>query len=229
MPEIITEHVTFPTTAEPMPGYLARPAGGGAAPGVIVIQEWWGVDDHIKDVTGRFAAEGFVALAPDLYRGQVTNEPDRAEKLMMTLEMPRAANELVHAVRWLRAQPFVSRGGMGAIGFCMGGGLVTALASNAPDIAAAAPFYGANPEPIDQVRGIRARMLCVYAEDDDWVNAEVRARLQAKLREYGKQAEFIVYPGTHHAFFNDTGDAFNREARDDAWRRVLALFKQELR
>ncbi len=229
MAEIVTESVTFPTATQPMPGYLARPAGDRPAPAVIVIQEWWGVDEHIKDVTRRFAAEGFAALSPDLYRGDVTNEPDRAGKLMMALNMPRAADELVYATRWLRSQPFVSASGMGATGFCMGGGLATTLASNSPEIKAAVPFYGVNPEPIEQVRNIQAKMICIYAEHDEWATQEMAETLRAELREYGKDAEFITYPGTHHAFFNDTGEAFNREARDDSWRRMLTLFREALR
>lgn len=229
MPEIVTEQTTFPTATDPMPAYVARPAGGSAAPAVIVIQEWWGVDEHIKDVARRFAGEGYVALAPDLYRGKVTNEPDQAEKLMMKLELPRATDELVYAARWLRSQPYVNAAKMGAIGFCMGGGLVTSLASNSPEIGAGASFYGVVGDPIEQVRGISGKLLAIYAEQDDWANAESAAALEAKLAEYGKDAEFVTYPGTHHAFFNDTSEAFNREARDDAWRRVRVLFGETLR
>lgn len=229
MPEITTESVSFPTATEPMPAYLARPAGGAPAPAVVVIQEWWGVDEHIKDVARRFADQGYVALAPDLYRGQVTNEPDRAQKLMMNLQLPRATDELVHAARWLRAQPFVSGAKMGAIGFCMGGGLVTSLASNSDEIAAGASFYGVVGDPIDQVKGIRGKLLAVYAEHDDWADQASADALRRKLDEYGVESEFIVYPGTHHAFFNDAGEFFNRAARDDAWDRVLALFSERLK
>jgi carboxymethylenebutenolidase len=212
-----------------MPGYLARPASGAPSPAVIVVQEWWGIDEHIKDIARRLAAEGYVALAPDLYRGQVTNEPTTAEKLMMQLDVPRATDELVHAASWLRQQPYVSAAKMGAIGFCMGGGLVTSLASNSPEIGAGAAFYGVVGDPIDQVKGISGKLLAIYAEHDDWADQASAQALEAKLEEYGKEYEIVTYPGTHHAFFNDTGEAFNREARDDAWVQVKELFAETLR
>jgi carboxymethylenebutenolidase len=118
---------------------------------------------------------------------------------------------------------------MGAIGFCMGGGLAASLASNSPEIGAAAAFYGVIGDPLDQVKGLQGKLLAVYAEHDDWADADAAAALKAKLDEYGKESEFVTYPSTEHAFFNDTGSAFNREARDDAWRKVLALFAERLR
>lgn len=223
------EMVEFPCNGSPMPGYLARPEGQGPFPGVIVVQEWWGLDDHIKDVARRFAAEGFAALAPDLYRGKVTAEPDEAQKLMMALDMNRAGQELVKAADYLASQPFLRGRGIGAIGFCMGGGLALTLACESPHIRAAAPFYGANPNPVDKVQHLRGPVLVVHAEHDGWVNAQVREQLVQALTRHGKQHEVHVYPGTHHAFFNDTRpETYHPEAAADAWSRVLALFRQHL-
>ncbi|HEU4758541.1 MAG TPA: dienelactone hydrolase family protein, partial [Dehalococcoidia bacterium] len=122
------EMVTFPADGSSMPGYLARPEGDGPFAGVIVVQEWWGLDAHIKDVAQRFAREGFAALAPDLYHGRVAKEPDEAQKLMMALDMNRAGGELARAAEYLAGQQFVKGRGIGAIGFCMGGGLALTLA-----------------------------------------------------------------------------------------------------
>jgi len=225
---IRSEMVMFPTEREPMPGFLARPEGDGPFPGVIVVQEWWGLDEHIKDVAQRFAREGFAALAPDLYRGKVTKEPAEAEKLRMALDMNRASQELVKAADYLASQPFLRGRGIGAIGFCMGGGLALTLACDSPHIRAAAPFYGRNPEPIDKVRNLRGPLLAIYAEDDARITP-LREPLRAALAQHGKQFQIQVYPGTQHAFFNDTRpEVYNAEAARDAWGRVLALFRENL-
>lgn len=214
---------------ESLPGFLARPEGDGPFPGVIVVQEWWGVDDHIKDVAQRFAREGFAALAPDLYHGRVTSEPDEAQKLMMALDMNRASRELMKAADYLASQPYLNGRGIGVIGFCMGGGLALTLACDSPHIRAVAPFYGINPNPIDKVQNLRGPVFAVYAEHDGWVTAQVREELQRALQRYGKQFTIKVYPNTQHAFFNDTRpDAYNADAARDAWSNVLTLFKQNL-
>lgn len=226
---IRSEMVEFPADGTPAQGFLARPDRAGACPGVIVVQEWWGLDDHIKDVAQRFAREGFAAFAPDLYHGRVTTEPDEAQKLMMSLDMNRASRELAKAAEHLAAQPFIGGRGIGATGFCMGGGLALTLACDSPHIRAAAPFYGVNPKPLDKLSNLRGPVFAVYAENDDFAGPPVRDQLANALQQYGKAHEIKVYPGTHHAFFNDTRpDVYNSAAAQDAWRRVLALFRESL-
>lgn len=228
-PAIQTEIVSFSGNGEAVDGFLARPEGDGPFPGIIVVQEWWGLDDHIKDVARRFAQEGFAALAPDLYHGKATKEPNEAQKLMMALDMDRASKELARAADYLASQPFTRGRGIGAIGFCMGGGLALTLACDSPRIKAVAPFYGINPEPIDKVAELRGPVFAVYAEHDAWAGPAVREALEAALKRHGKRGEIRVYPGTEHAFFNDTRpEVYNREAALDAWRRVLALFRENL-
>jgi carboxymethylenebutenolidase len=224
-----TEMVSFTGNGEAVDGFLARPEGAGPFPGVIVVQEWWGLDSHIKDVATRFAAEGFAALAPDLYHGRVTSEPDEAQKLMMALDTAHAVRELTKAAGYLASQPFTGGRGIGATGFCMGGGLALTLACESPHIKAAAPFYGMNPEPVDRVSGLAGPVLAIYAENDGWVTPAVREALDQALTRHGKQHEIRVYPGTQHAFFNDTRPGiYNREAAADAWARVLTLFRENL-
>jgi carboxymethylenebutenolidase len=224
-----TEMISFATNGEPAGGFLARPDGDGAFPAVIVIQEWWGLDAHIKDVATRLAAEGFAALAPDLYHGKVTKEPDEAGKLMMALDMTRASLELTKAADYLAAQPYTAGRGIGATGFCMGGGLALTLACDSPQIKAVAPFYGVNPNPIDKVANIRGPVFAVYAEHDAWAGPAVREELARALTQHGKQHEIKVYPGTEHAFFNDTRREVYREAAaKDAWGKVLGLFRENL-
>jgi len=228
MPDIQTEMVEFRSNGSTTPGYLARPEGDGPFPGVIVIQEWWGLNENIKDIARRFANEGFVAFAPDLYHGKLTAEPDEAGKLMMELDMPRASRELVKAAQYLSEQPYNAGRGIGAIGFCMGGGLALTLACDTPLIRAAAPFYGANPQPIDKVQNLEGPVFAVYAEHDDWVNEGVRNQLKQALTEHNKEHEIKVYPGTEHAFFNDTREVYREQAAQDAWNKTLALFREHL-
>jgi len=227
--DIRTEMVEFQTNGSTTPGYLARPQGDGPFPGVIVIQEWWGLNDNIKDIANRFAREGFAAFAPDLYHGVVAHEPNQAQKQMMQLDIPRASHELVKATEHLAAQPYVDGRGIGAIGFCMGGGLAITLATDSPLIRAVAPFYGMSPEPIDKVQSLEGPVFAVYAEHDDWIGPPVREKLHQALTEHGKTAEIKVYPGTHHGFFNDTRpEAHHAEASKDAWNIVLRLFRENL-
>ena len=229
MADIRTHTVEFPANGETGHGFLAIPDGDGPFPGVIVVQEWWGLDNHIKDVAGRFATEGFVSLAPDLYHGKVTSEPDDAQKLMMSLNMPQAVRELEKAAEYLASRPEIGARGIGAIGFCMGGGLALTLACASPHVKAVAPFYGVNPTPIDKVRNLSGPVLAVYAENDNFAGEAVRRQLESALRDAGIQREIQVYPGTEHAFFNDTRpEVHNREAAEDAWKRALALFRENL-
>jgi carboxymethylenebutenolidase len=229
MADIRTEMVDFPSNGSSTPGYLARPEGDGPFPGVIVVQEWWGLNEHIKDVAERFAREGFVAFAPDLYHGRVVDEPDEANKMMMALDMNRASQELVKATEWLSRQPYINGRGIGAIGFCMGGGLALTLATDSPLIRAAAPFYGAPPEPIDKVQNLQGPVFAVFAEQDGWIGPPVREKLQQALSEHNKQFDIEVYPGTDHAFFNDTRpEVYNKDASEDAWKRTIELFRANL-
>jgi len=229
MAEIVTSNVEITTNGESAQGFLAHPQGDGPFPGVIVVQEWWGLEDHIKDVAQRFAAEGFAAFAPDLYHGEVAAEPDQAQKLMMALDMNRAAKELIAAAEHLSGQPIIAGRGIGATGFCMGGGLALTLACNSPHIKAAAPFYGINPMPVDKVKDLNGPVLAIYAENDDFAGDSVRNDLEAALKLHGKQFEIKTYPGTHHAFFNDTRpDVYAKDAATDAWQKVLTLFRENL-
>ena len=229
MADIRTESVEFPTNGETGQGFLAAPEGDGPFPGVIVVQEWWGLDDHIKDVVRRFAEQGFVALAPDLYHGKVTKEPGEAQRLMMSLNMGEATKELVKAADYLASRPEVAGRGIGAIGFCMGGGLALNLACESPHVRAVAPFYGGNPTPVDKVQNLRGPLFAAYAENDNFAGESVRRQLEEALKQHGISHHVKVYSDTEHAFFNDTrAEVYNREAAQDAWQRALSLFRDNL-
>lgn len=224
------EMIEFPSNGSTGEGYLATPASG-SGPGVVVIQEWWGLVPHIKDVCDRFAAEGFVALAPDLYHGEATTEPDEAGKKMMALELERAGKDLSGAVDAVRSRSEGS--GVGVVGFCMGGGLALVLASQRPDaVKVVVPFYGglAWEGASADYSAIKAAVMGHYAERDDWVTPEVAADIERQLREAGNDdVTTYVYAGTDHAFFNDSRpEVYSPEAAALAWDRTIELLRSRL-
>jgi len=218
--------VTFPSNGQQAEGYLATP-GGGKAPGVIVIQEWWGLVPHIKDVADRVAAAGYIALAPDLYHGKTTREPDEAGKLMMSLNMERAAKDLAGAFDLLKRHDACT-GKVGSVGFCMGGGLSLYLATLQP-VDACVVYYGALVGAKPDLSKLAGPVLGHYAEHDDWASQEVARNLEKEIRANGHDATFHIYAGTGHAFFNDTRpEAYNAGASKTSWERTLDFYKRNL-
>jgi carboxymethylenebutenolidase len=226
--ELTTALVEYPDTdGETLMGHLAYQTGGAPAPAIIVIQEWWGLNDHIKDVANRFAQEGFVALAPDLYHGVATTEPDEARKLVMELDFEEAVNEIGQAIQFLKAQDYVSSEKVGVVGFCMGGGLVLRTALANKDMGACVVFYG-SPLDTDEARQMTVPILTFIGTEDNIPVSEVE-KMHNVFNETGLKNEFHVYEGAQHAFFNDTRpEAYNASAAIDAWPRTLAWFKENL-
>jgi carboxymethylenebutenolidase len=219
--------IDFQSNSHTTPGYLALPDGPGPFPGVVVIQEWWGLVPHIKDVADRFAAAGFVALAPDLYHGQEASEPDEARKLVMELDRERAQAEIGAAMRYLQSLAAVAPKKIGVVGFCMGGALSIATAAVIPQTGAAVAFYGGVGEPKTRA-AIHAPLLGLYAEHDS-TTAEMVHDFDAALQQAGLTHEMHIYPGTQHAFFNDARPhIYNPQAAADAWQRTLAWFRKHL-
>jgi carboxymethylenebutenolidase len=222
------EIVEFPSNGHTDRGYLAVPESG-SGPGVVVIQEWWGLVPHITDVVDRLAAAGFVALAPDLYHGETTTEPDEAGKLMMALNLEQAGRDMSGAIDHLRSLDAVTSAGVGVIGFCMGGGLAMMLGTQRPDaVVAIAPFYGIIPwesaEP--DWSKLAGRVRGHFAAQDAFFGPEKVAELQDRLRELGKDCEFVVHEGCDHAFFNDTRPEVHvPAAADEAWQDTLSFFR----
>ncbi len=225
------EMVEFAGPVGTTPGYLAPPEQG-AGLALVIIQEWWGLVPHIKDVCDRFGAEGFTALAPDLYRGATTKEPDEAGKLMMALNMQQAVDDMSGAVDYLSASDRVRGDGVGVVGFCMGGGLALVLACRRPDVVTACvPFYGLIPwrdaEPDWAAMG--ASVQGHYGENDAFFTPDAARRLQEELRELGKDVEFHFYSGADHGFFNDTRrDVHDADAAGQAWDRTLSFLRSKL-
>ena len=224
------EMIEFPSNGSTGQGYLALPESG-AGPGVVVIQEWWGLVPHIEDLCARFAAEGFVALAPDLYHGEKTTEPDEAGKKMMALQLDRAAKDLSGAVDVVRDKGDGS--GVGVVGFCMGGGLAFVLAGQRNDaVTAVVPLYGGIPwqDTAPDYSAITAAVMIQCAGKDDWVTPDVAGEMAQALRDAGNSDVTVhVYPEADHAFFNDTRPAvYDPEAAALAWQRTLAFLRDHI-
>lgn len=222
------ERVTFPSDGHTCEGFLATPASG-RGPAVVVIQEWWGLVPHIRDLVERFAREGFPAIAPDLYHGKTTTSPDEAGKMLMELDADRAEREIAGAGSYLLGRPECSAKKFGVVGFCMGGALAQFTATKNANTGAAVSFYGGFKKVQCDWKNLSAPILLFYGEKDKGVPAESGRELEKQLKALGKSVELHVYPGADHAFFNDARpQVYKRDAAEDAWRRTLAFFRKNL-
>jgi carboxymethylenebutenolidase len=222
------EMVTFPANGRTADSYLTLPPSG-RGPGVIVLQEWWGLVDHIKDLTERFAREGFVALAPDLYHGEKTKSPDQAGKLLMALNIAEAAKDLRGAATYLRSRPDVKPKRVAAVGFCMGGQLALFAASAHPDVIdVAVDFYGIHPKVHPDVSKLSGPVLAHFGRRDKSVNEQAARALIDRIEAAGKTIEAHFYDADH-AFFNDQRpEVYDRQSAELAWRRTLDFLRRSL-
>lgn len=227
------EMVEYPGEGVTLRAYVAVPQGVSRAPAVIVVQEWWGLNDHIKDVARRLAREGYVAIAPDLYSRlghKVTADPNEAGRLMNSLAQEDGLKDLKATLAYLKTRSEVDPGRIGITGFCMGGGYALMLPCVTTDIKAAVPFYGPIPNPDTPLQQLSAPILYIYGEDDGWITKADVERLKAALKKYNKPGEVKTYSGCPHAFFNDTRpDVYKPAEAQDAWSRMLRFFEQHLR
>jgi carboxymethylenebutenolidase len=223
------EMAAFPANGRTAEGYLARPPSGGG-PGVIVIQEWWGLVDHIKDLADRFGREGFIALAPDLYHGERTKSPDQAGKLLMALNIAETAKDLRGAAAYLRSLPDVQPQKVAAVGFCMGGQLALFAATAHPDVIdAAVDFYGIHPKVTPDVAKLSGPVLAHFGRRDKSVPESAANALVERIEAAGKSVEAHFYDADH-AFFNDTRpEVYDRKSAELAWQRTLTFLRSALR
>jgi carboxymethylenebutenolidase len=224
--EISAARTVFSANGKSVDGYLAQPTGVASAPALVLIQEWWGLNAHIEDIAQRYANEGYIVAAVDLYDGKITKDATEASALMSGLDPHQALEKLGTAIAYLRRQPNVT--GVGITGFCMGG-VYTLLAACHYQVEAAAPFYGM-PDDLSVLQKLSCPVLFIGGEKDQWITVEKMNKLDAALKQYGKQGEVKIYAGADHAFFNDTRpEVYSPADVVDAWQSVLAFFAQHLR
>src|SRR5215470_16595118 len=225
--EITTGEETFEGDGLEVSAFVARPDGAPDAPAVIIVHEWWGLNPHIEDIARRYADEGFIAVAVDLYGGKTTKDPQEAAKLMGALKQEDGLARLQVVLKRLRETPEVT--GVGVTGFCMGGTYALLLACDAK-VEASAPFYGDVPVDTTVIGKLSCPVLFIGAEKDQWITVEKMNRLDAALDQYGKEGEVRIYKGADHAFFNDTRpEVYSRADAEDAWKRVIEFFDKHLR
>lgn len=225
--------VQYPGDGVTVRAYLVAPESKEPRPALIVVQEWWGLNDHIKDVARRYAREGYVVIAPDLYSRlghKVTTDPNEAGKLMNQLRQEDGLKDLNATVTYLKSARGVDASRVGVTGFCMGGSYALMLPCVNPGIRAAAPFYGQVPNPDTPLKNLAGPVLYIYGEEDGWITRADVQRLAVALKKYNKPGEIKTYPGAPHAFFNDTRkDVYKQAEAKDAWNRTLAFFQQHLK
>lgn len=230
MSNIASQMITFPSNGQTTPGYLAYSDNGRSHPAIVVIQEWWGLVDHIKEMCERFAQAGFVALAPDLYHGQKADEPDDARKLAMALDVPRALYEIQSAAIYLQSLDHVSSEKIGVVGWCMGGmaAFQTAVNPGKANIGAVVGFYG-RPPTSEDVPKINAPILGLFGDLDQGIPVDTVKQFEKDLKANNKTHHIEIYQDAHHAFFNDTRlQIYNEAAAKDAWQRTQDWFNTYL-
>ena len=221
-----TKKLNFSTSNGDTTAYVAMPDSiGEHTPAVLLIQEWWGLNDHIKDIAGRYAAEGFIAIAPDLYRGKIATNPDDASKMMHDLQIEDGIDTIRNAVAAARAE--FGNAHFGITGYCMGGTYALRAACEVEGISAAAPFYG-DIAPEEVLKDLSVPVVFVSGLRDAWINPEKVGELEAAAEKYDLPVEVLKYDADH-AFFNDTRpDVYNESAAKDAWAKVTGFFRDKL-
>jgi carboxymethylenebutenolidase len=222
----MTERVTFESRGGgEAVGEIALPSGADKAPCIVLVQEWWGVNDHIRSLLNRLAASGFVALAPDLYYGKVAANAAEAEQLMQSLDRPKALQEIAGAAQYLAAHER-SNGKVGVMGFCMGGAMSFAAAAMVPGLSAVVPFYGV-PGPIDY-SGVTAPIQAHFSAHDDWAKPSEGEAIKNQLEARGQSMELYVYDA-QHAFMNDTRpEVYSAPNANIAWQRAISFLHKHL-
>jgi len=224
--------VQYPSEGVTVRAYLVGEKGNANRPAIIVVQEWWGLNDHMKDIATRYAKEGYIAIVPDLYSrlgNKVTKSPDEAGKLMGMLKQEDGLKDLQATIAYLKTVPEVDAARIGVTGFCMGGSYALMLPCVNSSIKAAVPFYGQVPNPDTPLQKLACPVLYIYGEDDGWITKAKSQHLPNAPRKYDKAGEIKTYPGAPHAFFNNTRqDVYKQVEAKDAWARTLAFFKKHL-
>ncbi len=231
MTVVRTSHVDLKVNGNNAYAFVAQPDDNAKHPGIVLIQEWWGIEPHIRELAQRLAVDGFVVAVPDLYHGKVATEPNDAQKMVMMISknIDRAAGEIIGALETVKAMPNVEPKKLGLIGFCVGGFLAYVVASRYPDLGAVVSFYGAgyDPKPED-VAKVNAPVLAIYGRKDQSVPMEQIAKIERMFKEAGKEYTVKVYDASH-AFINPDHGMGNEKAAAEAWPLAVNFLKEKLK
>jgi len=231
MAVIQTENIALKVNGEEAWGYLARPDDAETHPGMVLIQEWWGVEPHIQDLAHKLATEGFVVFVPDLYHGKIATEPNDAQKMLMTTiqNMGLVIQEVSSALDYVKALPGVEPKKLGIMGFCLGGRIAWEMASIYDGLGAVVPFYGGGYDPSpEQAAKITAPVLAVYGEQDGSIPQEQIQKIEQTMKEAGRKVEIKVFPAGH-AFLNPDHGMGHEESAKIAWPMAITFLKENLK
>lgn len=224
------ENITFKSGEETVTGYLAVPESKGPHPALVVIHEWWGLNDWVKEQARKFAENGYVALAVDLYRGKVASDPGEAHELSRGLAEGRAVRDMKAAVDYLAARPDVDKKKIGSVGWCMGGGYSLNLALNEPRLAACVINYGRLVTEPAEIQKIHAPVLGIFGAEDRGITPEDVRAFEKAVKAAGQSIDVKIYDGAGHAFENPNNkDGYRPEAAADAWNRMVSFFNKTLK
>jgi carboxymethylenebutenolidase len=225
-----TENVQFKSGTDMVNGYLATPAAAGRHGAIIVIHEWWGLNDWVKEQTVKLAGQGYVALAVDLYRGKSASNPDEAHELMRGLPQDRGLRDLQAAYDYLAARPDVDKDRIGVIGWCMGGGYAIQFAIHQPHLAACVVNYGALPTDPEDLARLVTPVLGNFGADDKGITPTDVQAFEKALKKMTRFVDVKIYPGAGHAFENPNNQSgYRPEAAADAWTRTIDFLKKTLK
>jgi len=222
--------VSYRSGDETVQGALYTPAGKGPFPAIIVIHEWWGLNDWVKDQASKLSDQGYVTLAIDLYRGKVATTPDQAHEIMRGVPEDRARRDLHAAFEYLAAQPNVKKDRIGSIGWCMGGGYSLDVALQEPTLAADVINYGHLATEADSLKKINAPILGLFGAQDQGIPADDVHKFEASLKEMGKKVDVKIYDDAGHGFQNPNNkNGYRADDAADAWKRIVAFFETNLK
>ena len=225
---IVSMHAFYTSNGRGVDGYLSHPTAPGPWPAMIIVHEWWGLEDHFRELGRRLAREGLVTLVPDLYHGAVASEPEVAARLKTSLNIDAAVTDILGAVPYLRGLPFVSEK-VGVMGFCMGGGLALLAACRSRELAAAVVYFPSIYPDQDEIGEVACPLLLHYGTADSVTPTSEIERITQALDRNRKAYELFLYEGADHAFVNDRHPEFyNQAATELAWSRTLTFVERHL-